>query len=85
MIDIDLLKRGDVVRLVSGGPYMTVRGFKPVGASAGHKPPSRSQVTIVVWSNRVGFIEKDFWPQELMFPPPRPASLPSDEAEADGV
>lgn len=34
MIDIEALKVGDVVQLVSGSPYMTVRGFKEVSHAA---------------------------------------------------
>jgi uncharacterized protein YodC (DUF2158 family) len=70
VIDIEALKVGDVVQLVSGSPYMAVRGFKPV-VPVGQRNPGRTHVTCIIWSHRHGFLKEDFRPEELRVPPPR--------------
>lgn len=70
MIDIETLEIGDVVRLVSGSPCMTVRGFRETAIAGRGKPLSaaRSHVQVVVWSNRHGFLKEEFRPEELCWP-----------------
>lgn len=78
MIDIETLSVGQVVQLVSGSPFMTVRGFKPIAPPSSRRAP-RSHVTCILWGHRLGFIERDFTGAELRFPSPRAAAPEADE------
>jgi hypothetical protein len=74
------LEVGSIVRLLSGSPKMTVTGFTPV--QVGGRRAAPIHVQLLMWSDRLGFVNAKIEPRFLVFPRgSREAEAAEDTAE----